>query len=153
MTFDNTDIQDVELARHLRLGEITCHCCGRGAMNISLLTAWGRLRAVYAKPIVIMSAFRCPSHNKDIPGSSESSWHMQGMALDIVALDPWWFTDGALGIIMDAGFRGIGRNADMTYLHLDVRLEPYFWRYEGTGRVADKAAMKIWTMRRLRHNG
>ena len=156
MSYDNQDIQDVEIARHLRLGEITCHCCGRGAMNVAWLTAWGRLRAVRNMPITMMSGFRCPAHNAELVesyGASVDSLHMAGIAGDVAAIDPWWFTDDALAVMVESGFRGIGRHREWSFVHMDVRSTPYFWTYEGKARHEDKDAMKIFEMRRLRHDG
>jgi len=156
MTFNNTDIGEVELARHLRLGEVTCHCCGRGGMHVSWLRAWGRLRSDYGQPITVMSGFRCPAHNAEITatyGASRASLHMQGIAGDIAATDPWWFTDEALRVLFNAGFRGIGRDRRRSLLHGDVRAEPYCWTYRGLERSEDEHAMKIWELWRARHDG
>ena len=78
--------------RNFHRTEVECkgvNCCGHAApMNLDLM---GRAQALrdhieraegHTIPLHINSGFRCPKHNAATPGSSSTSLHMLGMALD-----------------------------------------------------------------------
>ena len=43
------------------------------------------LRALWGKPLIVNSGYRCPTLNKELKGSSKTSQHMSGQAADIDA--------------------------------------------------------------------
>lgn len=87
----------------------------------ALTDAFERVRAMYNKPIKVVSAYRTESHNRSIGGARHSQ-HVQGRALDLkppsgvsvakfysdIKRNAWAF-----------GIRGIGLYK--TFVHIDVR--------------------------------
>lgn len=68
--------------------EFVCRCCGGlppyAKENIEALVenVLDPLRERYGKPIVVNSGYRCPKHNKEVGGATNSQ-HMEGEAADI----------------------------------------------------------------------
>jgi hypothetical protein len=68
--------------------EFVCRCCGGlppyAKENIEALVenVLDPLRERYGKPIVVNSGYRCPKHNKEVGGATNSQ-HMKGEAADI----------------------------------------------------------------------
>lgn len=118
------------IARNLFSDEVACPCCGKNALTVDTLMAWERLRSKIGVPITVRSGVRCEAHNKAVGGKAHS-FHLIGRALDL-----WW--DGydpestdLLKLLYQCGYNGIGRHA--VFVHVDIRPEPSFWRYDPTG--------------------
>ena len=68
--------------------ELCCKCCGQlppfARENIEALVenVLDPLRERYGRPIVVNSGYRCPKHNKEVGGATNSQ-HMKGEAADI----------------------------------------------------------------------
>jgi hypothetical protein len=109
-----------DLSTHFSKKELACHCCGELTLDERLLEGLESLREVAQAPVVIHDAYRCPSHNQEVGGVTDSE-HTRGMAADIrieglslqemyeLALQIPEFAEGGIGAY-DGGF-----------LHLDVR--------------------------------
>lgn len=76
-----------------------------------------RLREKIGRPLYISSGFRCPPHNKAVGGSSQS-YHLKGMAADIVISDACERYE-LVGAAIELGFTGIG--IDKRFVHVDNR--------------------------------
>ncbi len=129
--------QDIEkMCDYFKPAEFACPCCGLYLMDDRLLGAIDHLRAAYGKPLILESAYRCPKHNKEIPGSAPDSKHMSGEAVDLKISRLNSFELGfllqiifsdyrSLGVSKFSGF-GMGKNR----LHIDVRRgDPAAWGY------------------------
>jgi len=74
--------------RFFKEQEFVCRCCGGlppfAKENIEALVenVLDPLRERYGKPIVVNSGYRCPKHNKEVGGATNSQ-HMEGEAADI----------------------------------------------------------------------
>ena len=86
------------------------------------------LRDLYGKPLVIVSGYRCPKHNRVVRGSPKSD-HLRGEAVDLRVHDK---TSGDLYRIRELAFKlnfngiGIGKS----HLHIGLREgEPRSWSY------------------------
>jgi len=66
--------------------DVACPCCGEVKIKTKVLAALRKVGHRYGQMIYITSAYRCPSHNASLPGSSPTSKHMAGLALDIAPL-------------------------------------------------------------------
>jgi hypothetical protein len=109
-----------DLSAHFSRPEFACHCCGELVVDPRLIDALEMLRELAGKPIRIHDAYRCPAHNEEAGGVSDSE-HTRGQAADIeitgltlqemyeLALSVPAFFDGGIGAY-DGGF-----------LHVDVR--------------------------------
>lgn len=122
------------LAYKLTRGEMKCPCCGKLCIDPELLRAWTRLRAALARPITIASGYRCPDHNEEV-GGSRTSQHLLGKAMDIIYDDVELENEWVYKLLIQSGFRGIGHGCGI--LHIDVREDPYFWRYTPDGQEED----------------
>ena len=75
------------LTDYLTHSEFRCKChrksCHFTIVAPSLLESYGALRVSWGKPITVNSGFRCMDHNRDIMGSSETSSHTSGFAIDL----------------------------------------------------------------------
>jgi uncharacterized protein YcbK (DUF882 family) len=86
---------------HFKQREFACPHCGVALARPRLLLALELLRTEVRRPIPIESGYRCPVHNKQVGGASDSQ-HMYGAAADI----PLGIASLAQGA--RAGFVGIG---------------------------------------------
>ena len=74
--------------RFFKEQEFVCRCCGGlppyAKENIEALVedVLDPLRERYGRPIVVNSGYRCPKHNKEVGGATNSQ-HMEGEAADI----------------------------------------------------------------------
>ena len=109
-----------DLSQHFSRAEFACHCCGDLKVDPKLVEAMEELRARAGAAIVVHDGYRCPAHNQNVGGVSDSE-HTKGLAADIsiagltvqqmyeLALEIADFKDGGIGVY-DAGF-----------VHVDVR--------------------------------
>ncbi len=115
-----------DLSPHFSKRELACRCCGELMIVPALLDALERLRELAERPIQIHAGYRCPAHNQEVGGVSDSE-HTHGMAADIaipgltlqqmyeLALQVPAFREGGVGAY-DGGF-----------LHVDVRTHAARW--------------------------
>jgi len=113
------------LTPHFKAREFAC-ADGSDAVFVSeeLVGILEKIRAHFNKPVVINSAYRTPSHNKKVGGTSRSQ-HLYGLAADIVVRDtaPGAVADYAETLLKNTG--GIGRYKNFT--HIDVREKKSRW--------------------------
>ena len=115
-----------DLSAHFSKAEFACRCCGELKIERELIDALEQLRALAGQAIIIHDAYRCPAHNQEVGGVTDSQ-HTLGMAADVairgfslqqmyeLALRVPTFLNGGIGAY-DSGF-----------LHLDVRSHPARW--------------------------
>ena len=105
-----------DLSQHFDSSEFVCHHCGQlGPFGIDpeLVRRLELVRARIGKPLPIVSAYRCPEHNRRI-GGAKNSQHIWGRAADLPR--------GLVPMVTAraAGFSGIG-NRRGAAVHVDVR--------------------------------
>lgn len=107
--------------KYFDMSEFACKHCGQlppNGMNPVLLERLDNLREMYGYPIYISSAYRCPTHNAEVGGVSNSQ-HVLGNAADIyVDGDYQSFYDLVLNSQL---FDGVGYYPDSQFVHVDVR--------------------------------
>jgi hypothetical protein len=115
-----------DLSAHFSKAELACHCCGELKVEPRLIDALEKLRGLTGKAIVVHDGYRCPAHNQEVGGVTNSE-HTQGMASDVeipglslqqmyeLALQVPEFAQGGIGVY-DGGF-----------LHVDVRQHVARW--------------------------
>jgi len=115
-----------DLSAHFSKAELACHCCGELKIENGLIEALEQLRTLAGKEIIVHDAYRCPAHNQEVGGVTDSE-HTRGMAADIsiaglslqqmfeLALHIPTFLNGGIGVY-DGGF-----------LHLDIRPHHARW--------------------------
>jgi len=97
--------------------ELACKGTGRLLVDEVALDALQRLRDELGRPIIVVSAYRSPEHNRKV-GGAKNSLHMQGCAFDI-RMDnhnPWEFEMAA----KKSGFRGFGYYPRTGFMHVDT---------------------------------
>ena len=109
---------------YFKVEDFTCPCCGVAKADVRLLSALENLRSKIGRPILILSGYRCPAHNKDVHGSPKSQ-HMLGKAADVVVRG-MASIDLAQAANSLEPFNLGGIIVYKTFVHLDVRTNrPY----------------------------
>lgn len=115
-----------DLSAHFSKAEFACRCCGELKIDQGLIDALEQLRSLAGTEILIHDGYRCPPHNQEVGGVTDSE-HTRGLAADVgvpglslqhmyeLALQIPTFAEGGIGVY-DGGF-----------LHLDVRSHAARW--------------------------
>ncbi len=108
---------NVQLTKNFSSSEFDCSCneCSTTIIDLDHVQALQKLRDVLSKSIKINSAYRCPNHNKNVGGASNSR-HVIGDATDIVVAG---MTPSQVADICEPMFNGLGRYD--TFTHVDSR--------------------------------
>lgn len=120
-----------KLTRNFQKNEFDCHCggkyCNKTVHDTELSEKLQIVRDYFGKPVHITSPYRCPSHNANVGGGSQS-YHMNGgKAADFVI---YGVNVKEIAKVCEAvGFNGIGCYLDDGFVHADVRpiSEKFFW--------------------------
>ena len=115
-----------DLSAHFSKAELACHCCGQLKIETSLIEALEQLRALAGKPILVHDGYRCPKHNQQVGGVSDSE-HTRGMAADISVPDLSLQAMYELALQVPTFFNGGIGVYDSCFLHLDVRSHQARW--------------------------
>lgn len=107
--------QNKQLTKNFNEREFACKHCGQISIAQELVQKLQQLRDQLGKPVTVTSGYRCPVHNRNVGGASQSR-HMQGQAADIVVpgVSPAQVARAAERV----GFGGVGRYN--TFTHVDV---------------------------------
>lgn len=112
----------MKLSAHFDSSEFACKCGCGGLHNGADINPWlvqvlERMRAIIGKPLVLSCGYRCPTHNAEVGGVSNSQ-HIYGTAADVQT--PEGMTPIELfELAQDCGADGVG-----LYdwgVHVDVR--------------------------------
>lgn len=111
-------------AVYFKASEFECKCgkCKDTAfLDPKLITYLDELRIYFRKPVVITSGIRCKTYNNSLVGSSKTSGHLKGKAVDVFikgvspdAIADWW-SSNVPGSICYFGTPNMGNCA-----HLEV---------------------------------
>ena len=108
--------EDRQLSRNFNEREFACKHCGQVHVESELVTKLQALRDALGRPITVTSGYRCPVHNRNIGGATQSR-HMQGQAADLVVtgVSPAAVAQAAERV----GFGGIGIYKS-GFTHVDI---------------------------------
>jgi hypothetical protein len=97
--------------------EIACKGTGGLLANEQALDRLQALRDKLGNPIILVSAYRSPEHNRRVGGAAQSL-HMQGVAFDVSMANqnPTAFEAAA----RDVGFTGFGFYPGAGFMHIDT---------------------------------
>lgn len=97
--------------------ELACKGTGRLLLDETAVSKLQELRDLLDKPLIVVSAYRSPEHNKKV-GGAKASYHMQGCAFDISMTNhnPQEFEIAARKV----GFRGFGYYPKSGFMHIDL---------------------------------
>ena len=118
---------------NFRHAEIQCRCgCKTNKIDGEFVDRLQKLRYQFARPLIITSGYRCPSHDRSAKVKGAGA-HSTGHAADVAvrgrnAVD-------FLRIALDCGFTGFGlkQHGDGRFIHLDDLRDdwprPMIWTY------------------------
>lgn len=102
--------------KHFKLDEFRCRHCRKLKLDINLLIKLEELRAKTG-PLIINSGYRCPIHNKNVGGATNSQ-HLKGTAADVRSTK---MNPGQVYNYADKIFSNGGVGKYNTFTHVDVR--------------------------------
>lgn len=104
-----------DLSENFKEKEFACRHCGQIHVEPELIRKMQALRNELGKVVTVTSGYRCPTHNRNVGGASQSR-HMQGQAADLVVagVSPAQVAQVAERV----GFGGVGRYSNFT--HVDI---------------------------------
>jgi uncharacterized protein YcbK (DUF882 family) len=110
-----------KLSPHFSASEFACPHCQVALVRPRLVVQLERVRDTLRRPIPIVSGYRCPVHNLEAAGATNSQ-HMYGAAADV----PHGLIPAELARSL---FNGVGLSGNFA-IHVDVRDGgPAQWRY------------------------
>ena len=117
---------NIKLSESFRVREFACKDgTDTVIIDTELVEKLQRIRNWAGASVNINSGYRTPAHNKKISGSTNSK-HCLGKAADILVSGK---SINEVSQFAEAvGFRGIERNEDSRYVHVDTREDKYYWR-------------------------
>lgn len=78
----------MKISKHFTRKEIACKCgCGFDSMDVETLSIADEAREFVGHSITPSSGARCPTHNRNVGGSSKSQ-HVKARAMDLPVDDP-----------------------------------------------------------------
>lgn len=90
----------------------------RATRAVELAAAFEALRAAVGLPLVVLSGYRTPVHNRMVGGAPDSQ-HVQGRALDLLPPKGWHAIQLAAVARRIPQIRGLGVYSG--FVHIDVR--------------------------------
>ena len=138
--------QSQKLSENFDVIEFKCKgsgCCSRTLIDDQLVKYLQQIRDHFGRKVGINSAYRCPTHNRNVKGGSKS-YHIQGKAADIVVegVAPAEVAKYAESI----GILGIGlyeTPRDGFFVHIDTRTTKAFWYGQKQARRTTFGGSKI----------
>lgn len=109
--------------KHFTMSEFACkHCSGlpENGMNEDLLEVCDRLREKLGEVVVVSSGYRCPTHNRNIGGASQS-YHMKGLAADVYINSDRYDTHQIAQMALDCGADTAVAYPSQGFVHIDMR--------------------------------
>lgn len=126
-------------SKNFKWSELECKCgCGTKYVSGKAIDALQHLRYILGLPLRVLSAARCPKHNWAVNGAKNSkhlsykgktaegaTYIRYSTAFDI-ALTEGLVREALIEKAKKVGFNGFG--SYKTFVHIDIRDVPGFWR-------------------------
>ena len=114
------------LSPHFTREEFACNHCGQLPYDPPqpLLDLLESVRTHFNAPTIVLSGYRCETHNKNVGGAKKSK-HLKGIAADIAVKDVHPHLVHAYLAKILKGKGGLGKYP--TFTHVDVRGTPARW--------------------------
>ena len=113
-------------SKHFAKYEFICKCgkCRSVEMDPHIISILELVRKHFSKPVIITSAYRCPTHNKNVGGAPLSK-HVQAIAVDIKVKD---VNPSVVYKFVDETFPySLGVGSYNSFTHIDVRETKARW--------------------------
>lgn len=115
---------DRQLSPHFNSKEFRCHCgCQHALIDERLVTTLELLRMTIDEPLRLTCGYRCPIHNRNVPGAAWNSRHKKGEAADVAASNPDALAKVAEALRLEGGgraFKRIGIYPHRFFVHLGI---------------------------------
>lgn len=111
------------MAKYFDISEFTCKHCGQlpqHGMDSKLIEVLDKLRERLGEALVISSGYRCPTHNRNIGGASES-YHMKGMAADVYIHSDQYSAKEIETLAFESGANTACAYPHQGFVHIDMR--------------------------------
>jgi hypothetical protein len=92
----------------------------RDTRAVQLADAFEAVRAAVGQPLVVLSGYRSPAHNRAI-GGAKLSQHVEGRAVDLLPPKGWTALSLAAVCRQIPEVRGLGVYEVGNFVHIDVR--------------------------------
>ena len=118
-------MNNIQISENFKLREFECRCCGAVKLEKELLDRLQAMRTEVRRPMIIRSAFRCPSHNSSVGGAVRSQ-HLEGKAVD------FWIpglTIAEQRQLAEKYFPNDGVGYGNSFTHVDTRGFKARWSY------------------------
>jgi hypothetical protein len=115
-----------DLSDHFSKAEFACHCCGELKIETALIDALEQLRMLAGQEITIHDGYRCPAHNEEVGGVTDSE-HTRGSAADIAIHGLTLQRMYELALRVPAFLHGGIGAYDGGFLHVDIRPHQARW--------------------------
>lgn len=126
---------DLKVTPNFKVSEFACHDgTTKVLIDYELACLLQFMRDVIGEPLTINSAYRTPSHNKKVGGTS-NSYHKYGRAFDVAGAD----VDLMCKVLNSIGVRGIIKYP--TFVHMDSRDKKY--HANNLGKLLTFETMKL----------
>ena len=109
--------------KHFEMGEFACKHCQqlpRDGMDTRLLEVLDKMRERLGEPLVVSSGYRCPTHNRNRGGASQS-YHMRGMAADVYINSDQYSPKEIEAIAFECGADTACAYPNEGFVHVDMR--------------------------------
>lgn len=105
-------------SEHFSVAELACHHCGLQGVKKAMIDFLEDVRNEIGEPLYVTSGYRCPTHNAEVGGAS-NSYHAKGLAADC-------YCEGLSVDKLAAVGRKLGADAavpyyDQQFVHFDIR--------------------------------
>ena len=111
------------MKNYFESSEFACKHCQQlpeGGMNQELIDVLNRLREKLGEPLIVSSGYRCPTHNRNIGGGSQS-YHMKGVATDVYINSNRYSTQQIAQMALDCGADTSVAYPGQGFVHIDMR--------------------------------
>lgn len=129
-TVDLPRTSNFKLSDNFSFDEFACHHCGHCKIDMRLIELLEQLRKnIGGYPLHINSGYRCPTHNANVGGVSDSQ-HCLGTAADIAVPRQLTFNEFQW-YVQQLPFDGVGIYRQSNFIHVDIRdggiNSGYYW--------------------------
>ena len=111
------------MKNYFEKSEFACKHCQQlpfGGMNTELVNVLNQLREKLREPLIISSGYRCPTHNRNIGGASQS-YHMKGVAADVYINSENYSPHQIAQMALDCGADTAVAYPNQGFVHVDMR--------------------------------
>lgn len=106
-----------DISKNFNRSELACKCgCGMDTVDTELIAILQSIRDEFG-PVIVTSANRCDSYNKE-KGGVDDSWHTKSRAADIVVRG---VSPKAIGAFVDKEHPNTGLGVYDDFVHVDSR--------------------------------